>query len=210
MARRHIHPTADVSPHAQVGSGSHIWNHAQIREEARIGCNCIIGKNVYVDRGVVLGDGVKVQNNVSIYHGVLIEDGVFIGPHVCFTNDALPRAMTLEGTLKGEDNWVVGHTVVRREASIGAGSVILPNVTIGSYALIGAGSVVTRSVPAHALVYGNPARQHGYVCRCGRPLATVVNSHGSVTGACPTCQQEYTFHADFTADEQLEPRRARE
>jgi len=96
----HIHPTADVSPHARVGSGSYIWNQAQVREEARIGCNCIIGKNVYVDWGVVISDGVKVQNNVSIYHGVLIEDRVFIGPHVCFTNDVLPRAMTHEGSIK--------------------------------------------------------------------------------------------------------------
>jgi UDP-2-acetamido-3-amino-2,3-dideoxy-glucuronate N-acetyltransferase len=204
MARVHIHRTADVSPHAQVGSGSYIWNQAQIREEARIGCNCIIGKNVYVDCGVVIRDDVKVQNNVSIYHGVLIEDGVFIGPHVCFTNDSLPRALTQEGSLKGEGDWSVGHTIVRRGASIGAGSVILPNVTIGSFALIGAGSVVTHSVPAHTLVYGNPARRHGYVCRCGQPLATVASSDSSVKGTCPTCQQEYTFHADFIADEQEE------
>ena len=199
-ARTHIHPTAEVSPDAEVGSGSHIWNHAQIREGARIGCNCIIGKNVYVDRGVVLGDGVKVQNNVSVYHGVLIEDGVFIGPHVCFTNDVLPRAMTPEGMPKGEDGWLVGHTVVRRGASIGAGSVILPNVIIGSFALIGAGSVVTHSVSAHALAYGNPARQHGHVCRCGRPLTTVVTGRGFATGTCPICQQGYTFNVDVSAD----------
>jgi len=204
MARVHIHPTADVSPHARVGSGSYIWNQAQIREEARIGCNCIIGKNVYVDWGVVISDGVKVQNNVSIYHGVLIEDSVFIGPHVCFTNDVLPRAMTQDGSLKGEGDWSAGHTVVRRGASIGAGSVILPKVTIGSFALIGAGSVVTHSVPAHALVYGNPARCHGYVCRCGQPLAMVVICDASIKGTCPRCQQEYIFHADFAADEQEE------
>ena len=206
MAHMSIHPTADVSPDAQVGSGSCIWNNAQIREGASIGCNCIIGKNVYVDYGVVLGNNVKVQNNVSIYHGVFIEDDVFIGPHVCFTNDLLPRAITREGTLKEATDWLVGHTVLRRGASIGAGSVILPNVTIGSFALVGAGSVITRSVLAHALVHGNPARQHGYVCRCGSPLVTCVNSLESVTGRCLTCQQEYMF----TVDKQVQLKEAKE
>src|SRR5713226_8567534 len=168
-----IHPTAEVASDAQIGSGTRIWNSAQVRTGARIGAECNFGKNVYIDAGVVIGDRVKIQNNVSVYHGVTIEDGVFIGPHVCFTNDVLPRAITPQGAVKGQDDWVVGPTLVRSGASIGAGSIILPNVTIGRFAMIGAGSVVTRSVPEYALVYGNPARQHGYVCACGRRFDNV-------------------------------------
>jgi UDP-2-acetamido-3-amino-2,3-dideoxy-glucuronate N-acetyltransferase len=193
QAQALIHPTADVSPDAHIGAGSRIWNYAQVREGAHIGSECIIGKNVYIDFGVIIGDRVKIQNNVSVYHGVTVEDGVFIGPHVCFCNDVLPRAITPQGRIKGQDDWVVGPIVVRYGASIGAGSIILPNVTIGSFALIGAGSVVTRSVPAHALVYGNPARQAGYVCRCGRKLAHVVATPTGVAGVCPSCEQSYAF-----------------
>jgi UDP-2-acetamido-3-amino-2,3-dideoxy-glucuronate N-acetyltransferase len=168
-----IHPTAEVSNQATVGEGTRIWSHAQVREGAVIGAECNIGKNVYIDFGVSIGSMVKIQNNASVYHGVTVEDGVFIGPHVCFCNDMLPRAITPDGRMKGNDDWEVGPTLVRYGASVGAGSVILPNVTIGSFALIGAGSVVTRSVPDHGLVYGNPARLHGYVCACGRLLEGV-------------------------------------
>src|SRR5579884_3853198 len=150
-----IHPTAEVSAEARIGNGTRIWNYAQVREGVHIGQQCILGKNVYVDFGVSIGDRVKIQNNVSVYHGVTIEDGVFIGPHACFTNDKLPRAITPDGLLKGQDDWEVGLIRVCTGASIGAGSIILPGVTIGAFAMIGAGSVVTRSVPAHALVYGN-------------------------------------------------------
>lgn len=184
-----IHPTAEVSERATVGEGTRIWSQAQVREGAVIGANCNIGKNVYVDFGVVIGSMVKIQNNASVYHGVTVEDGVFIGPHVCFCNDMLPRAVTLDGRLKGNDDWEVGPTVVRYGASVGAGSIILPNVTIGSFALVGAGSVVTRSVPDHGLVYGNPARLRGYVCACGRLLAGVEAppEHGEFP-RCPVCQ----------------------
>ena len=102
-----IHPTADVSPSAEIGSGTSIWNQSQVRERARIGPGCVIGKNVYVDFDVVIGANVKIQNNVSVYHGVTIEDGVFIGPHVCFTNDRIPRAINPDGSLKSDDDWEV-------------------------------------------------------------------------------------------------------
>ena len=94
-----IHPTAEVSPEAVIGPGTSIWNQAQVRERARIGAGCIIGKNAYVDFDVVLGDRVKVQNNVSLFHGVTVEDGVFVGPHVCFTNDRVPRAIVRRGSM---------------------------------------------------------------------------------------------------------------
>jgi acetyltransferase-like isoleucine patch superfamily enzyme len=193
MTNSYIHPTADVSTKAQIGEGTRIWNQAQVREGARIGDECIIGKNVYIDFGVQIGSRVKIQNNVSLYHGVTLEDGIFIGPHVCFCNDVLPRAITPTGDLKSDADWEVGHVLVRTGASIGAGSIILPNVTIGSFALIGAGSVVTRSVPDHALVLGNPARLHGYVCRCARKLEHLAQSEAGLTGTCPTCQTSYTI-----------------
>lgn len=190
-----IHPTADVSAEARIGEGTRIWNQAQIREGAQIGAECIISKNVYIDFAVQIGNRVKIQNNVSIYHGVTVEDGVFIGPHVCFCNDVLPRAITPSGALKGQEDWEVGRVLVRTGASIGAGSIILPNVTIGAFALIGAGSVVTRSVPDQGLVYGNPARLEGYVCRCARKLERLTETPAGLAGTCPSCQISYTLPA---------------
>lgn len=180
-----IHPTAEVSDRATLGEGTRVWSQAQIREGATLGENCNIGKNVYVDFDVSIGSMVKIQNNSSVYHGVTVEDGVFIGPHVCFCNDMTPRAITPDGRLKGNDDWEVGPTRVGYGASVGAGSIILPNVTIGRFALIGAGSVVTRSVPDHALVYGNPAQPHGYVCACGRLLEGVTEPPAD--GEFPRC-----------------------
>jgi len=166
-----IHPTADVSPDAEIGEGTSIWHQAQVREGARIGRHCILSKGVYIDAGVTLGDNVKVQNYVSIYHGVTIEDGVFCGPHCVFTNDRRPRAVSPDGTLKAGDDWTLSETRVKKGASIGANAVIVCGVTIGAWAMIGAGSVVTRDVPDHGLVYGNPARLRGFVCRCGGRLS---------------------------------------
>jgi acetyltransferase-like isoleucine patch superfamily enzyme len=177
-----IHDTAEISPDAHIGAGSCIWHGAQIREGSSIGSECVIGKDVYVDSGVVIGDRVKIQNNVSVYHGVTIEDGAFIGPHVCFTNDVRPRAITLGGSLKREQDWIVGRILVCVRASIGAGSVILPNVTIGLYALVGAGSVITRSVPDHALCPRSRARlwepgTAARVCLSLRPPAHQCPTH---------------------------------
>lgn len=182
-----IHPTAEVSEHAQIGEGTSIWHQAQVREEAQIGKNCILGKGVYIDFGVIIGDNVKVQNGASIYHGVTIEDGVFIGPHVCFTNDNLPRAINPDGSLKTTADWEVGHTLVKRGASIGANATILPKVVIGEWALVGAGAVVTRDVPPHGLVAGNPARLIGFVCPCGAHLEAGEIQGEKMAAHCSYC-----------------------
>ena len=165
-----IHPTAEVSPQAQIGEGTKIWHQAQVREGAVIGANCIVGKGAYVDTGVIIGNNVKIQNGALLYHGLTVEDGVFVGPQACFTNDRLPRAITPEGYLKADADWTVGPIHVGYGASIGAGAVILPNVDIGRFAMVAAGAVVTRSVLPHALVMGVPASRVGYVCRCGQRL----------------------------------------
>jgi UDP-2-acetamido-3-amino-2,3-dideoxy-glucuronate N-acetyltransferase len=185
-----IHPTADVSADAHVGAGTRIWSQAQVREYAQIGKECNIGKGVYVDTHVKIGSRVKIQNYTSIFEGVTLRDGVFVGPHVCFTNDMFPRAITLDGQLKSASDWQITPTVVDYGASIGAGSVIRCGITIGQFAMVGAGSVVTHDVAPHALVFGNPARLHGYVCCCGRPLTQVsVGAEQLQTGWCSSCQQ---------------------
>jgi UDP-2-acetamido-3-amino-2,3-dideoxy-glucuronate N-acetyltransferase len=184
-----VHPTADVSPRAFIGAGTRIWHQVQVREGARVGTNCIIGKGAYVDFDVIIGDNVKIQNAVYVYHGVTVEDGVFLGPGVILTNDKLPRAINPDGTLKTDDDWEVSPITIRHGASIGAGAVVLPGVTVGEFALVGAGAVVTRDVPAHGLVYGNPARLHGYVCRCGRLLNKLEDGQWK----CEVCNESYTF-----------------
>ena len=181
-----VHPSAEVSPDASIGRGVRIWHQAQVREGATIGDKCIIGK-AYVDFGVGIGANSKLQNGVFVYHGATIEEGVFLGPGVILTNDRIPRAVNVDGSQKRDSDWQVSSTRIKRGASVGAQAVILPGVTIGEYAMVGAGSVVTRNVPPHGLVYGNPARLHGYVCCCGAALSQSAESLWS----CPECQQRY-------------------
>jgi acetyltransferase-like isoleucine patch superfamily enzyme len=181
-----IHPTAEVEAGAEIGAGTRIWSLTQVRPGARIGAGCNVGRNVFVDVDVVVGDRVKIQNNASLFRGVTVEDGVFIGPHVCLTNDREPRAINADGSLKSDADWEVTPILVRRGAAVGATSVVLPGVTIGRWAMVGAGSVVTHDVADHELVFGSPARRHGSVCTCGRPLPDA--SDGTpFAGRCPGC-----------------------
>lgn len=186
----YAHPTAEIATDAHIGIGTKIWRDVQIREQASIGANCTIGKGVYIDRGVHISANVKIQNHVSVFEGVTLEDGVFVGPHVCFTNDLFPRAITLDGKLKGTEDWAITPTLVKYGASIGAGSIIVCGVSIGSFALVGAGSVVTKDVPPYALVFGNPAHQYGYVCRCANRLSNIRMQAGQFLGWCQVCGQD--------------------
>lgn len=163
-----IHSSSVVSEQAEIGDGTQIWLFCQVRENVKIGKGCIFGKGVYVDSDVVVGDNVKIQNNASLYVGVTVEDGVFVGPHVCFTNDKVPRAVNPDMSLKSAHDWKVTPTLVKAGAALGANSTIVCGTTVGKWAMVAAGSVVTKDVPDHALVMGNPARVVGWVCACGQ------------------------------------------
>jgi UDP-2-acetamido-3-amino-2,3-dideoxy-glucuronate N-acetyltransferase len=186
-----IHPTADVSDQAQIGDGTQIWHQAQVRERAKVGRNCILSKGVYVDFDVQIGDRCKLQNGAYVYHGATLEDGVLVGPGAILTNDRLPRAINPDGSLKAGTDWEVGQIYVKQGASLGAGSIILPDVTIGEFALVGAGAVVTHSVPDHGLVVGVPARLIGYVCRCGQQLTPADRETMWDHFKCATCNVTY-------------------
>ncbi len=190
MSKAVIHPTADVFPEASIGDNTRVWHQCQIREGVVVGSDCVIARGVYIDSGVRIGNNVKIQNYVSIYHGVTIEDGVFVGPHVCFTNDLRPRAVNPDGSLKGADDWVLGTTIVRQGASLGANATIVCGTIVGRWAMVGAGSVVTKDVPDYGLVRGNPARLVGYVCPCGEKLTR----ESSTTYTCPVCGEGFHIH----------------
>ena len=186
----YAHSSAVVEDGAEIGEGTKIWHNCQIRTGANIGQNCILGKGVFVDSGVKIGDNVKIQNYVSVYHGVTIENGVFVGPHVCFTNDLLPRAVNKDGSPKLVDDWMVSPILIQEGVSLGANSTIRCDITVGAWAMVGAGSVATKDIPSYGLVYGNPAVLHGYVCKCGRKMIKrKENGEGSIF-YCQTCDEE--------------------
>jgi UDP-2-acetamido-3-amino-2,3-dideoxy-glucuronate N-acetyltransferase len=182
-----VHPSSFVDEPCQIGAGTKIWHFSHVMKDSVIGRDCNIGQNVVVSPGVRMGDGCKIQNNVSLYTGVILEDNVFCGPSMVFTNVVNPRSEVVR-----KDEYK--KTLVRRGASLGANATIVCGVTIGRYAFVGAGTVVTRDVADYALVLGNPARQTGWMCRCGIKL----DVEGERT-RCGSCGAEYRMHAGMLA-----------
>ena len=183
MSKVTVPHTSVVDKSAIIGEGTRVWNFVHIRENAEIGKECVIADYVYVGRGVKIGNSVKLENRATVYEGVTIDAKVFVGPHVTFTNDFIPRSFNTD--------WKILPTHVKEGGSIGAGTVIVCGTTIGEYALIGAGSVVTENIPSHALAYGNPARIRGFVCRCGRKLETHEKKKDCVLMKCQFCKEHY-------------------
>jgi len=177
-----IHPSAIVDDGARIGLGTRIWHWVHVSGGARIGQNCSLGQGVFVGNDVVIGDNVKVQNNVSVYDAVTLEDDVFCGPSMVFTNVYNPRAAIVR---KAEYR----RTLVRRGATIGANATIVCGCEIGAYAFVGAGAVVSRDVPAYALVVGVPARQIGWMSRFGDRLDLPLTGNGEAV--CPHTGERY-------------------
>ena len=175
-----IHESAYVDKGCEIGADSRIWHFSHLMSGCKIGDHCTIGQNVMISANVVLGNNVKVQNNVSIYEGVICEDDVFLGPSMVFTNVINPRSAIVR-------RHQFKTTLVKKGASIGANATIICGNTIGEYAFIGAGAVITKPVPAYALVVGNPGRQKGWVSEHGFQL----NFNTGNIAKCEESGQEY-------------------
>lgn len=174
------HETAVIDNGCKIGKGTKIWHFSHIMPDCIIGENCNIGQNVVVSPGVVLGRNVKVQNNVSIYTGVICEDDVFLGPSMVFTNVMNPRS-----AVNRKNEYL--KTTVKRGASIGANATVVCGHDIGEFAFVGAGTVVTKDVPAYALVIGNPSRQTGWMSEFGHKL----KFDASGIAVCPESNEKY-------------------
>ena len=172
-----VHESSYIDEGVTIGKGTKIWHFCHIQSGAVIGENCSFGQNVNISNNVKIGSGVKIQNNVSVYEGVTLEDYVFCGPSCVFTNDLTPRAQYPKGHAGYK------KTVVRNNATIGANATIVCGHELGEYCTIAAGAVVTKDVPAHALMAGVPARQTGWVCECGQVLDEALR--------CPDCGRKY-------------------
>lgn len=175
-----IHASAYVDDGAVVGANTKVWHFCHILGGAIIGERCSLGQNVVVMSGTRIGTNVKIQNNVSIYEGVELEDDVFCGPSMVFTNVMNPRSHVSRKT-------EYRRTLVKRGASIGANATIVCGTTLGEYAFVGAGAVVSKDVPAFALMVGVPARRTGWMCQCGERLSLT----DSGTGGCTACGATY-------------------
>jgi UDP-2-acetamido-3-amino-2,3-dideoxy-glucuronate N-acetyltransferase len=173
-----VHESSYIDDGVEIGEGSKIWHFSHILPGTKIGQKCNVGQNVVIGPKVTVGNNVKIQNNVSVYEGVILEDDVFCGPSMVFTNVMNPRSAVVR---KHEYK----TTLVKKGASIGANATVVCGNMVGSYAFIGAGSVVTKDVPDHALMAGNPARQLGWMCECGEKL------HKDEPSSCKACGNKY-------------------
>jgi UDP-2-acetamido-3-amino-2,3-dideoxy-glucuronate N-acetyltransferase len=179
-----VHASAIVDEGAQLGAGTKVWHFSHVCAGARVGAGCSLGQNVFVGNDVVIGANVKIQNNVSVYDAVTLEDDVFCGPSAVFTNVFNPRSAVPR---KAEYR----RTVVRRGATLGANCTIVCGTEVGEYAFIGAGAVVTKDVPAFALMTGVPAKQTGWMSRFGEKLALAVRPAEGAEAACPVTGERY-------------------
>ena len=175
--RYFVHESAYVDEPCEIGDGTKIWHFTHVMRDAKIGANCSIGQNCVIAPRVVIGNGVKIQNNVSVYEGVVLKDDVFCGPSMVFTNVTTPRSGTPRN--RPED---YATTLVLHGATLGANCTIVCGHTIGEYGFVGAGAVVTADVPAYAMVYGNPARVHGFACECGLRMEFLSTSYACECG----------------------------
>ncbi len=174
-----VHESSYIDDNVSIGEGTKIWHFCHVHKGAQIGEKCSLGQNVNVSNNVKIGNGVKIQNNVSVYEGVELENYVFCGPSMVFTNDLTPRSKYPKGAAGYK------RTLVKYGASIGANATIVCGNTIGEWAMIASGAVVTKDVPAYALMAGVPAKQIGWVCECGVPLKDNLK--------CSECEREYTI-----------------
>jgi UDP-2-acetamido-3-amino-2,3-dideoxy-glucuronate N-acetyltransferase len=182
-----VHESAYVDAGAKVGDGTKIWHFSHVMGGAEIGARCSLGQNVFVANRVKIGENVKIQNNVSIYEGVVLEDDVFCGPSMVFTNVRTPRSAFPRNTAAD-----YAITRVGRGASIGANATVVCGVAIGPWAFVAAGAVVTKDVPAHALIMGVPGRIRGWVCECGATLDLVGEK-----SRCPDCNRGYRMTGEL-------------
>lgn len=176
----YMHESSYIDQNVKIGDGTRIEHFCHVQSGAMIGRNCFLGKNVNISNNVRVGDGCVIQNNVSLYEGVILENSVFCGASAVFTNDLTPR----EEYPKGRENYK--RTLLKTGVSIGANATIVCGHTIGEWAMVAAGAVVIRDVLPYALVQGVPAKQVGWVCKCGKKL---------VNGKCEECGKEYKFEA---------------
>lgn len=182
MSEYFVHESSYVDDDVEIGSGTKIWHFSHVQSGARIGTDCSFGQNVNVSNNVKIGNGVKVQNNVAIYEGVELEDYVFCGPSMVFTNDLTPRAKYPKGHAGYK------KTILKKGATVGANATIVCGHNLGEWSMVAAGAVVTKNVPAHALMAGVPAKQIGWVCECGAVLTDELK--------CQECNRKYEIKND--------------
>lgn len=187
----YVHPQG-ICESKDVGEGTRIWAFAHVMKGALVGRNVNIGECSFLEGGAVLGDNCTVKNHVAVWNKVVCEDYVFLGPSAVFTNDMTPRC-----EFKKDPDKDYLPTLIKRGASIGANAVIVCGTTLGQYCMIGSGAVVTRDVPDFGLIYGNPGRLKGYVCRCGEPL--------KIISRCTSCNRKYGWKDPGFSGDGLNP-----